>query len=58
MHQWDLILKREWRGVQLIVVVPVLVRWHACSGQFLSVIHDGIPTLQAPEGRRAAASHS
>ena len=24
--------------IQLIVVVPVLVRWHACSGQFLSVL--------------------
>ena len=45
-------------GIQLIVVVPVLVRCHACSGQFLSVIHDGVPTLQALEGRRAAASHS
>ena len=44
--------------IQLNVVVPVLVRWHACSGQFLSVVHDGIPTLQALEGRRAAASHS
>ena len=45
-------------GIQLIVVVPVFVRWHACSGQLLSVIHDGIPTLLALEGRRAAASHS
>ena len=46
------------QAVQLIVVVPVLVRWHAYSGQFLSVVHDGIPTLQALEGRRAAANHS
>ena len=44
--------------IRLIVVVSVLVRWHACSAQFLSVIHDGIPTLQALEGRRAAASRS
>ena len=55
MHHWDVILKR---GVQLIVVVSVLVRWHACSGQFLAVVHVRFPTLQALEGRRAAASDS
>ena len=55
MHQWDVIHKR---GVQLIAVVPVLVRWRECSGQFLSVVHDGIPTLQSLKDIRAAASES
>ena len=43
-------------GIQLIVVA--FPSWLECSGQFLLVIHDGIPTLHALEGRRAAASHS
>ena len=37
------------RGFKLIVVVPVWVGGHVCSGQFLSVIHDGIPILQTLE---------
>ena len=53
MHQWDVILK----GFSSLLWFPVLVR-HACCGQFLSLGHDGIPTLHALEGRRAAASHS